>query len=85
MRDLRRRLDELLLARATGSAGAVELEELARLLAEHPDIDDDAYERAAAAICLATLDTAEPMPPSLRDKLQRKAAEFVASAMPARR
>jgi hypothetical protein len=63
----------------------MELEELARLLAQHPNIDDDAYDRAAAAICLATLDTAEPMPPSLRNKLERAAAAFVASAMPAQR
>jgi hypothetical protein len=85
VRDARKNLDELLLARATGSASAVELEELARLLAAHPDIDEDAYDRAAAAICLATLDTAEPMPPSLRSKLELAAAAFVASGLPAQR
>ena len=85
MRDAHKRLDELLLARATGSSSAVELEELARLLAAHPDIDQDAYERAAAAVCLATLDTGESMPPSLRSKLERAAAAFVASGLTGQR
>ena len=85
MHDARRRLDELLLARATGSSSAPELEELARLLAAHPGIDEDAYERAAAAICLATIDKREPMPPSLRNKLERAAAAFVANGLSAPR
>jgi len=85
VRDARRRLDQLLLARAMGSPSAVELEELARLLAAHPGIDDDTYERAAAAICLATIDTGESMPPSLRSKLTLAATAFVASELPARR
>jgi hypothetical protein len=85
VRDARRRLDQLLLARATGSPSAVEREELARLLAAHPGIDYDTYERAAAAICLATIDTGETMPPSLRNNLEVAAATFVANGLPAPR
>ena len=81
----RRRLDDLLLARAIESPSTAEAEELARLLAANPNVDHDAFERAAAAVCLATLDTSEPLPSALRAKLERHAATFLASAAPARR
>jgi hypothetical protein len=81
----RRRLDDLLLARAAAGLDAPELAELERLLAAHPDVDPEVYDRVAASVCLASLDTSAPLPDSLRAKLERQAAAFVASALPARR
>lgn len=82
MRDSRLKLDELLLKRAVGSLTDAEEAELERLCATHPDCDPDVYERAAAAVCLAALDTREPLPETLRSKLERQAAAFVAGARP---
>jgi len=81
----RQRLDQLLLARATASLSADDSAELARLLAAHGGVDEEVYERAAAAVCLAALDTSEAMPSRLRSKLERQAAEFLSSEAPGRR
>jgi hypothetical protein len=75
-----RKLDELLLKRAIGSLTDAEEAELARLCAAHPHLDPDLYERAAAVVCLAALDTREALPDNLRSKLERQAAAFVAGA-----
>lgn len=85
MHSARQRLDRLLLARATTGLRSAEAAELARLMAAHPDVDQDAYDRAAAAVCLATIDTSEAMPDSLRAKLERQATAFLAGATPVRR
>ena len=85
MRGQRRRLEQLLLARATSRLSPADQAELARLLAGNGGVDEEAYERAAAAICIAALDTGEPMPSGLRASLERQAAEFFSSAAPARR
>lgn len=84
MRSTRQRLDELLLARATTGLRSSEAAELARLIAAHPEVDQDAYDHAAAAVCLATLDTSEALPDSVWEKLERRASEFLAGATPAR-
>jgi hypothetical protein len=84
MSQARRRLDELLLERAASGLDAPELAELERLLAAHPDVDSLAYERAAALVCLASLDISAPLPDLLRAKLERQAAAFVAHGVPAR-
>lgn len=68
----RERLDELLLARATEGLDAGEQHELAQLLAAEGDGDDGAYERAAAAVCLAVL-RREQLPSALRARLERGA------------
>lgn len=79
MRDGRLKLDELLLKRAIGSLTAAEETELERLCAAHPDSDAEVYERAAAVVCLAALDTREALPDTLRAKLERQAEAFVAA------
>jgi hypothetical protein len=78
VRDTRLRLDELLLKRAIGSLTDTEEAELERLCAAHPDFDSEVYERAAAVVCLAALDAREALPDTLRSKLERQAAAFVA-------
>lgn len=66
------RLDELLLRRATEALAADEDAELASLLAAHPEVDEYRYERAAAAVLLASLTAIEPMPASLKRKLAHR-------------
>jgi hypothetical protein len=80
MRDSRLKLDELLLKRAIGSLTDAEEAELERLCAAHPHTDPELYERAAAVVWLAALDTREALPDTLRSKLERQAAAFVAGA-----
>jgi hypothetical protein len=63
------RLDELLLERATGGLDAAEEAALRALLAAHPEVDEYRYERAAAAVLLASLTAIEPMPASVKRKL----------------
>jgi hypothetical protein len=74
------RLDELLVARATQALSAAEARELERLLAARPDVDAEGYERAAAAVCLATLRAPSAMPDSLRRGLERAAESFAAQS-----
>jgi hypothetical protein len=80
MRDTRLKLDELLLRRAISTLTDAEEAELERLCAAHPDFDPEMYERAAAVVCLAALDTREALPDTLRAKLELQAAAFVAGA-----
>jgi hypothetical protein len=80
VRDARLKLDELLLKRTIGTLTDTEAAELERLRAAHPELDPDVYERVAAVVCLATLDTREALPAALRSKLERQAAAFVARA-----
>ncbi|HUO66787.1 MAG TPA: hypothetical protein VMV37_04575 [Gammaproteobacteria bacterium] len=85
MRDDLRRLDDLLLARATTGLADAEAAELDGLVAAHPEVDADAYERAAAVVCLATLDSSIGLPSRLRRALEERAAEFVAASGSIRR
>jgi hypothetical protein len=64
-----RALDELLLRRATEGLDARDEAALDALLAAHPNVDEYRYERAAAAVLLASLPAIEPMPASLKRKL----------------
>ena len=72
------RLDDLLLSRATEGLSTADALELARLLELHPEVDEGAYERTAAAITLAVLRKRCALPSGLRAKLERGAAEFAA-------
>lgn len=72
-RSASRRLEELLVARATQGLDAAETAELERLLAADPDVDAGGYDRAAAAICLAVLGGSR-MPGHLQARLERQLA-----------
>jgi hypothetical protein len=75
----RKRLDDLLLARATEGLNAAEEQELARLLTLDRDVDAGAYEHAAAAVCLAVLGGRGELPAALRARLERSARELASS------
>ena len=80
MSDAHKRLDGLLLARATEGLNPPDTVELTRLLAAHPDVDPAVYEQAAAVISLVALHAPPPMPPSLRAALEQRATEFIERA-----
>jgi hypothetical protein len=65
----RDRLWELLADRATQGLSESEARELDTLLAQHPDIDPDSMDLAAAAVDLAIAAGAEPMPASLKSRI----------------
>lgn len=67
------RLHDLLADRALVGLSQAEEMELVGLLAQFPDTDIDALERAAAATLLASLDHLEPMPEDLAAKLHQQA------------
>lgn len=71
-----KRLDDLLLARATEGLSAADTLELERLLAAEPLVDAGVYERAAAAVCLAVFGARSALPSGLKARLERQAAEF---------
>jgi len=79
------RLDELLVARATEGLNAAQQRELVRLLARHPEVDAESYERAAAAVCLAALGALRAMPGALRERVARSAQSLVERSPPRRR
>jgi len=72
----RRRLDELLAGRAVAGLTRAEDAELARLLPGLDDADETAFERTAAALLVALTEPADPMPASLRARLEQSAREF---------
>jgi hypothetical protein len=77
------RIDELLADRAMEGLPLDEERELDRLLSEAGDVDDEAFDRAAAATDLALgSQRFEPMPRELRDKI---AAARIASRQAAER
>jgi hypothetical protein len=73
-----RRIDELLLKRATSGLTRAEEAELERLLEAHPGLDTEAYELGAAAVLLAALDLGDPLPQRLRAKIEQSATELFA-------
>jgi hypothetical protein len=73
----RRRVDALLLSRASEGLPPAGERELQRLLALTPGIDRDFYERAAAIVCLGTCDLSYRLPPALRDALAARATSVV--------
>ena len=66
------RLDELLLRRATEGLDAADETLLAALLAASPGVDEYRFERAAAAVLLASLTELEPMPASVKQRLEQR-------------
>ena len=62
-------LDELLLRRATEGLDVAGQARLRELLAAFPEADEDRYDRAAAAVLLASLTDIEPMPASVKRKV----------------
>lgn len=65
----RDRLWELLADRATQGLSEVETRELDTLLRQYPDINPDCMDLAAAAVDLAIVSAAEPMPASLKKRI----------------
>lgn len=79
----RDRLLELLTDRALVGLGQREQIELAELLVKVQDVDIAAFDKAAAAIALATLGPLEPMPAGLADRLAARIEQAALDA-PAR-
>jgi hypothetical protein len=73
------RLVDLLVKQTTEGLSPVEQAEIERLLASHPDADRDSIARTAAALTLAADFKEEPMPRSLRERLQADAARWLAT------
>ena len=78
----RERAEELLAFRAVEGLAGAEEEELSALLAEMPEFDDGGFEIAAAACHLALLGPEEPLPESVRRRLEREAAIFQGKVLP---
>ena len=74
------RLHELLAARALGDLNQDEQSELDVILQRSPEEDTDVYERTVAALQIALLGELEPMPTSLRMRLDDGARAFVRAA-----
>jgi hypothetical protein len=74
------RLVELLVQRATEGLSANEQIELNRLLAQGNYTDADQFEATAAALMLASAPEDEPLPDSLRSRLEQQADAFIAAA-----
>lgn len=72
------RLADLLVQRATEGLSEVDQHELDELLAAYPDSDPQALEVTTAALLLAGDWKEEPMPESVRRRLDAAAAEFSA-------
>lgn len=72
----RRRIDSLLLSRATEGLSRTEEHELERLLALVPGVDTDVYERGAAAVCLAVFGRRTQLPRGLRERLTAQVDEI---------
>lgn len=70
------RVYDLLIQRATEGLSAAEARELEALLKEHPEIDPESMDLAAAAVDQALAGPAAPMPASLRAKLERAADDW---------
>jgi hypothetical protein len=69
------RLLELLTDRALVGLGQREQIELAELLVKVQDVDIAAFDKAAAAIALATLGPLEPMPAALANRIEQAALD----------
>lgn len=69
-----RRIDELLVQRATEGLNAAEAAELSRLLEQAPQADEGRFDAAAALVALAAFDPRERIPESTMRALMRSAA-----------
>ena len=70
------RLHELLATRAVEGLDDAEQRELAEFEARYPGLDDEALDRAAAAVALAGL-RVEPLPAALRNRLEADAETWL--------
>lgn len=78
----RRRVDALLLSRASEGLSPAGERELQRLLTLTPGIDRDFYEPAAAIVCLGACDLSHPLPQALKDALAARATSVVGVRKP---
>jgi hypothetical protein len=76
----RKRLDCLLAERATHGLDHESGLELAALLAAQPELDDDRYDVAAAALEVALTVPHEPMPPAVKRRLASLGREWAERA-----
>lgn len=76
--DIPLRLEELLIDRAVTGLDPAEVDELANLLRDHPQVDATAYDYLAAAAAVSTIDDeiTEPMPAGLMDRLEADAERW---------
>lgn len=79
MASARHEVETLLALRAVGDLDATEETRLEAMLARHPDLDDDGFERAAAALTLALVPAAPEIPPSLEARLASAAEQWAAA------
>lgn len=77
---LERELEALLLRRMVDGLDAEESARLHGLLERVPDVDEERYERLAVLVMLASIETFEPMPDRLRERITANAYE----ALPAK-
>ena len=70
------RLDDLLATDAIEGLTASQEHELKELLVARPDVDDEAMDRAAAAVHLAAIEPNATLPRGLREKLDRDADRY---------
>ncbi len=73
---------EMLVARATEGLDEVQGAELDALLERHPELDDDSFELAAAAIDLAYTLPDQKLPAALRERVAAQAADFFEQQRP---
>ncbi|MEO0649725.1 MAG: hypothetical protein AAFZ65_03490 [Planctomycetota bacterium] len=65
-------MTELLVDRALFGLDAGGRDELDRLRARFPELDDGSLERAAAALALGMLERVEPPPPELTERIAER-------------
>lgn len=82
MTDSRQQARELLAQRATEGLAEDARLELEALLAQHPEMDDDGFDLAAAAIHQALAGVDEQLPADLRERLIATGIEVVAESPP---
>ena len=70
---------ELLVDRATEGLDTDQQSRLGSLLERFPELDDDSFELAAAAVDLAYTVPAQPLPAALRERVAAQAAEYFAT------
>jgi hypothetical protein len=68
----RRRIEDLLVLRATEGLTTADATELARLIERCPDIDLQEFDEAAALVSLAAIDPRARMPAALMETLARR-------------
>ena len=67
---------DLLASRSTQGLEPQEQAELEGFLSQRPELDDDSFDLAAAAVELVYLETSEPLPGDVRARLSTQANEL---------